>query len=792
MIGRSESRTLYAEAGGLLYRSDDVGVSWYVTGVSHPEHAVLAADPAVIYAGDGGSCYSGETPPPTWRTRNGGTSWQELPSAKGLKPLAAHPNDSRLYLAGCGGPYLSTNGGDTVTQQTGPVFGVLDTHRVAPVGGAWQEIWVGGVSEGGNGAVLVSRNGGATWTQSTPPGLEMGWYGDLVLDRTLLGWVYAATYYGFFATQDDGASWQEKSEGLADVIEPGPAGRSYGLLSLAQRPADPEHRLYLGTVRGLYTRSLAETAWTKIAGQPFDALEVSDLLLLDAAPNDLYVTTPAGVVIDRLSATPVPPTPTATSSPTPTATATVDAIPTAEPGVWPTPYVLATLNLPPGSQPNGIALDASGNTTYVAFHGLDHSGRTLGLVSTDPLNLASTVVISSQPAGPNQVAVVPRQGMDPLVAVTARQTDELLLGPPWDVPRRFGIGEMPDGVSVAGGYIYTANFGTDNVSIFDRNTLAWAQTLAVGHEPSLFAADPATGDVYLSLHGANKVARLHDLYIASEYSDIPTPYGLALDPVSRRLYVANRGAVHTVMVLDLTTGRVIGAIPIGAEPFVLAVNPDTGHLFVTCGNRVNVYRTADWSLVTTIPVPPGAEEGIAVDTTRDRVYVTSRDSDALTVIQDAAPPLVLFTSSRDGNTELYSMLPDGREQQRLTTTVNSGEGEAAGSPDGRWIAYSRVEPDGKSYLWLMSRDGHNPQPIATGSGQDSHPTWSADGARLAFARYEGGNADIYTLRLADGVVTRLTTGGVADLGPDWSWVSGRIAFESNQAGTNNEIYTMAA
>ena len=641
--------------------------------------------------------------------------------------------------------------------------------------------------------MLVSRNGGTTWTQSTPPGLEMGWYGDLALDRTLLGWVYAVTYYGFFATQDDGASWQEKSEGLADVIEPGPAGRSYGLLSLTQLPTDPEHRLYLGTVRGLYTRSLADATWTKIAGQPFDALEVSDLLLLDAAPNDLYVTTPSGVFVHHLSSAPVPPTPTATAtpSPTPTATPTVGAIPTAVPGVWPTPYILATLNLPPGSQPNGIALDAAGNTAYVAFHGVDHSGRTLGLVSTDPLNLASTVVISSQPAGPNQVAVVPRQGMDPLVAVTARQTDELVLGPPWDVPRRFGVGDMPDGVSVAGGYIYAANFGTDNVSIFDRNTLEWAQTLAVDHEPSLFASDPATGDVYLSLHGANKVARLHDLYIASEYSDIPAPYGLALDPASRRLYVANRGAIHTVTVLDLTTGRVVGAIAIGAEPFVLAVNPDTGHLFVACGDRVNVYRTADWSLVATIPVPPGAEEGITVDTVRDYVYVTSRDSDTLTVIQDAAPPLVLFTSDRDGNTEIYSMLPDGREQTRLTTTADSGEGDAAGSPDGRWIAYSRGGADEPSSLWLMSRDGRNPRRLTTGAVQDFHPTWSADGTRLAFARYEGGNADIYTLRLADGVVTRLTLGSSVELRPDWSWANGRIAFESNQAGTNNEIYTMA-
>ena len=40
-------------------------------------------------------------------------------------------------------------------------------------------------------------------------------------------------------------------------------------------------------------------------------------------------------------------------------------------------------------------------------------------------------------------------------------------------------------------------------------------------------------------------------------------------------------------------------------------------------------------------------------------------------------------------------------------------------------------------------------------------------------------------------MTRLTLGSSVELGPDWSWANGRIAFESNQAGTNNEIYTMA-
>ena len=792
VIGRPEMATLYAEAGSLLYRSDDAGATWRVTGTARPEHAVLAANPAVIYAGDGGSCYSGEVPPLTWRTTDSGVSWQPLPAAKGLIPLAAHPSDSRLYLGGCGGPYLSMNGGDTVTQQTGPVFGLLDTHRVAPAGGEWQDVWVGGVSEGGNGAVLVSRNGGATWSQNTPSGLAMGWYGDLKLDRTLLGWVYAATYYGFFSTQDNGASWQQKSEGLGDVIEPGPAGRRYGLLSLAQNPIDPQHRLYLGTVRGLYVRSLSEDTWYKIAGQPFDALDVSDLLLLDAAPDDLYVTTAAGVFIYDASTAPAPPQPTAAPSPTPTATPTIETIPTAEPGVWPTPRVLATLNLPPGSHPNGIALSSSGDTAYLAFHGIDHSGRTVGVVSTDPLGLTSTVEISAEPAGANQVAMVPVPEMDPLVAVTARQTDELVLVAPWGVHRRLPVGDMPDGVIAAGQYLYAANFGSGNVSIFNRNTLEWVQTLAVDHEPSLFAADPETGDVFLSLHGANKIARLHDTYIASEFNDIPEPYGLALDPASRRLYIANRGSQHTVTVLDLTTGHVVGAIAIGAEPFVLTVNPDTGHLFVTCGDHVEVYRTLDWAHVTTIPVPLGAEEGITLDAARDRVYVTSREGDALTVIQDAAPPLVLFTSNRDGNTEIYSMLPDGREQSRLTSTADSGEGDATGSPDGRWIAYSRGGADEPSSLWLMSRDGRNPRRLTTGAVQDFYPTWSPDGTRLAFARYEGSNADIYTLRLADGVVTRLTLGESADLGPDWSWTNGRIAFTSNRTELNAEIYSMAS
>ena len=79
---------------------------------------------------------------------------------------------------------------------------------------------------------------------------------------------------------------------------------------------------------------------------------------------------------------------------------------------------------------------------------------------------------------------------------------------------------------------------------------------------------------------------------------------------------------------------------------MLLVNPRTGHLFVACGDEVKIYDTLNWSLITSIPVPAGADEGIASDPMLTRVFVTSQESDALTVIQDDGQPQVVFAGDR--------------------------------------------------------------------------------------------------------------------------------------------------
>lgn len=300
LVGRPEVDALYADVNGKLFRLDVAAAKWAAMGLARPEAMILGNGADMIFAGNGYPCYVGGPATSLWRGMDEGRPiigmvWKTLPAGQNLKPLVSHTaHQPWLYAAGCNGPYLSKNSGDSFVHQPGAPFSVYDVHFIAPEGATWQTVWIGGISEGGGGAVIVSRDGGATWAQSTPLYADLGWLGDLLVDRYNAGRVYAPAYNGFFQTLDNGATWASNSIGLEDVIG---GIRPSGLYAVVQRPDDPNHRLYLGTERGLYTRDPGTGNWSKVAGQPFDQLRITDLLILDSDPSRLYVTTLYGVFV---------------------------------------------------------------------------------------------------------------------------------------------------------------------------------------------------------------------------------------------------------------------------------------------------------------------------------------------------------------------------------------------------------------------------------------------------------------------------------------------------------------
>ena len=146
---------------------------------------------------------------------------------------------------------------------------------------------------------------------------------------------------------------------------------------------------------------------------------------------------------------------------------------------------------------------------------------------------------------------------------------------------------------------------------------------------------------------------------------------------------------------------------------------------------------------------------------------------------------VVFTSTRDGNTDIYVMGIDGGNQERLTNNP-ANDSDPTWSPDRAKIAFVSNRNRGFVQIYIMDADGKNPIRLTDGVWEES-PDWSLVGQKIAFtSRNAQGRGRIAEMDANGNNVFKLTEG----YNPSWSPDGTLVAFDRRNEEHHSQIHVI--
>ena len=162
---------------------------------------------------------------------------------------------------------------------------------------------------------------------------------------------------------------------------------------------------------------------------------------------------------------------------------------------------------------------------------------------------------------------------------------------------------------------------------------------------------------------------------------------------------------------------------------------------------------------------------------------------------------IVFTSTRDGDLEIYTMNSSGEDVRRLTTEVGY-DGGPFFSRDGRWIVYRAHHPGdstladyrallgkslvrpGRMDLWLMRADGTDKRQVTQLPGASFAPYFTPDSRRILFSSNQhnprGRDFDLFLVNLDGSGLEAVTADPSFDGFPMFSPDGRYLAFASNR------------
>lgn len=183
------------------------------------------------------------------------------------------------------------------------------------------------------------------------------------------------------------------------------------------------------------------------------------------------------------------------------------------------------------------------------------------------------------------------------------------------------------------------------VTAIDGKTNTAIGSVTVTSTPGLgiagIAADPISGNVYVANASDNviNVVNGYKMTLADSLSlNNNSPAAIAFNPLLKRLYVPL--GTNQTLVVDACSHQIIGTTNFGSITAGAAVDPLSGHAFVTDANVPSQTAVLDrnGNILATIAVPP-SPLGLDVDPATNEVFVSSTGLDQVAVIDGSTNTL---------------------------------------------------------------------------------------------------------------------------------------------------------
>jgi len=193
-------------------------------------------------------------------------------------------------------------------------------------------------------------------------------------------------------------------------------------------------------------------------------------------------------------------------------------------------------------------------------------------------------------------------------------------------------------------------------------------------------------------------------------------------------------------------------------------------------------QTYSWE----IPATPSARSLARVSCQDFAGNITSDLSDTLFTAWPEGG-MIVFTSDRDGTSDIFTMFADGSNQINLTAD-NINNYYPVWSHDCSKIAFTS-DRDVNREIYVMNSDGTNQVNLSNNPGWDRFPAWSPNGDKIAFSTDRTGNHEIYVMNTDGSEQYNLSNNPAIDYYCNWSPTGEQIAFHSDR-GANCDIYVM--